>query len=385
MIEATQVTSESMLQASIERTGLDDFGDAAFREGLDLLLLDVRALDLSPEFVAASAGRIGQSLDARAMAVAGLKKYPQVLAQPIKAPIIIAGLVRSGTTALHHLLSLDPQFQGPEHWLTVAPMPRPPKEQWTDVAAYCQIRDGVNAFIASAPEMAEDHMMSAEGIEESLFILATGFASNMWPSMWPVPNYDKWYQGRNDEASYRWMADVLRLIGKDDDRRWLLKNPTDLFSLEEVLTVFPDAKIIQTHRDPVEAMPSIASLIFAAQRVFCGEKADPWTIGPRESALWAKALERAFSVRRKRDASQFFDVEFKDFTRDQMSVVSQIYKAFDLVLTPETKARMQQWLDNHPRRKSSGTRYIPEDYGLSRSGLADQFQSYRAARGYSEA
>src|SRR5690606_13562851 len=114
--------------------------------------------------------------------------------------------------------------------LTVAPMPRPSRDQWEDLAVYRAIRDGVNAFIASAPEMADDHMMSAEGIEESLFILASSFASNMWPSMWPVSNYDQWYKDRNDVTSYRWLANVLRLIGKDDERRWLLKNPTDLYS-----------------------------------------------------------------------------------------------------------------------------------------------------------
>lgn len=372
----------ALLAASAQRTGLGDFGDPAFREGFDLLLSDIRALDLAEPYVQATAARIGQSLDARALAVDGLKAHREVLDQLIRRPLIIAGLVRSGTTALHQLLSLDPQFQGPEHWLTAAPMPRPPRAQWPAIPRYRAIADAMAAYVASAPEMADDHLMSAEGIEESLFILASGFASNMWPSMWPVPRYDRWYQDRDDSGSYRWLADVLRLIGKDDGRRWLLKNPTDLFSLGELLTVFPDAMVVQTHRDPVGAIPSICSLILAAQRVFCGDKADAGYVGRRESAMWATALDRA-SAAREGSANRFFDIEFRDFIADQLGTIRQLYAHFDLELTTDTEAAMQAWLDAHPRRSASGgVRYRPEDYGLSETELRELFADYRARRDY---
>lgn len=213
-----QLTLDVLLAGSTARTGLSDFGDPAFREGLDLLLSDIRALDLEPACVQATAWRIGQSLDTRALAVKGLKARPEVLETPIREPIIIAGLVRSGTTALHLLMSLDPQFQGPEHWLTVYPMPRPPRDSWDAIAEYRTEKASLDAYLEASPESADDHMMTAEGIEESLFILGSSFASNMWPSMWDVPNYDRWYRGRDDTDSYRWLADVLRLIGAGDDR-----------------------------------------------------------------------------------------------------------------------------------------------------------------------
>lgn len=376
------LTVEAMLAASTERTGLSDFGDPGFREGLQLLLADIRALELEPAFVQASAWRIGQSLDTRALAVKGLKARPDVLDKPIAQPIVIAGLVRSGTTALHLLMSLDPQFQGPEHWLTVYPMPRPPREQWEQIPAYQSEKATLDAFLAASPEAADDHMMTAEGIEESLFILGSSFSSNMWPSMWEVPNYDRWYRGRDDTDSYRWLADVLRLIGADDDRRWLLKNPTDLFSLREVLNVFPDAKVIQTHRDPVDAMPSVSNLIFSARRAFCGDKASPIDVGRREAEVWAQALERAEAVRAG-SGNVFVDVEFADFTRDQMATIRSIYDQLGLELNPETEAAMQAWLDAHPRRTTKGPKHVPEDFGLTREGLAERFAAYRERRGYS--
>lgn len=376
-------TPAAMLAASTARTGLSDFGDPAFREGFDLLLGAVDDLDLAPEFAAASAFRIGQSLDARALAVAGLKARPDVRGRPITAPVVIAGLVRSGTTALHQLMSLDPQFQGPEHWLAMYPMPRPPRDQWVNTAQYLAEKAALDSFIAAAPEAALDHMMTAEGIEESLFILASGFSSNMWPSMWPVPAYDSWYRGRNDEDSYRWLADVLRLIGADDPRRWLLKNPTDLFSLGELLTVFPDACVVQTHRDPVDAMPSISSLIFAARRAFCGDKAAAADVGPREANFWGEALDRAHAAR-SNSAAAFIDIEFHDFTRDQLGVIRSIYERFSIDLHPLTEAKMQAWLDAHPRPVSSQgpARYAPEAFGLTRAWLEQRFAAYRARRGY---
>lgn len=375
------LTPEALLTASTRRTGLSDFGDDAFREGLDLLLSDIRALDLDPICAEASALRIGQSLDTRALAVQGLKDRPELLAEPVRTPIVIAGLVRSGTTALHLLLSLDPQFQGPEHWLAVYPMPRPPVAAWETVPEYRAEQAALAQFLEASPEAADDHMMTAEGIEESLFILAASFASNMFPSMWHVPNYDAWYRARDDSDSYRWLASVLRLIGASDDRRWLLKNPTDLFSMREVLAVFPDASVIQTHRDPIDAMPSISNLILSARRAFCGEKADAARVGHRESQFWAEAVERAHEARRT-SANRFIDVEFHDFTTDQMATVRSIYEQLGLALTAETERVMLAWLDAHPRRSPKGPKYDLAQFGLTREMLARNFAAYRLRRGY---
>lgn len=373
---------QTMLAAAQARTGLEDFGDPAFREGLDLLLGEIARLDLDPAPIAATAAQIGGFLDARLHAVAGWTAHPQVLRTTIERPLIIAGLVRSGTTALHQLLSLDPQFQGPEHWLTLTPMPRPPRATWSQIPQYCAVRERMAAYVAAAPEMADDHLMSADGVEESLFILAQSFASNMYPSMWQVPAYDLWYRGRDDTDSYAWLADVLRLIGHGaQGRRWLLKNPTDLFSLGELLSVFPDAMIVQTHRDPLDAIPSIASLIYAARRVFCGPRADSGEVGRREAEFWRAALQRAESAR-ARAPGQIFDVEFTAFVADQMATIQAIYRHFGLRLRPETEQAMRQWLDAHPRRSGAGARYRPEDYCLTRAGLRESFAAYRRARGY---
>jgi len=193
--------------------------------------------------------------------------------------------------------------------------------------------------------------------------------------------YDRWYRNRDDTVSYQWLADVLRLIGSGSGGgRWLLKNPSDLFSMEELLNVFPDAMIVQTHRDPVAAIPSICNLVYAGRRAFMGERADRSAVGARESEFWADALQRAERARR-RAPHQFMDVEFGTFVVDQISTVRTIYEYFGLVLTAETEAAMRAWLAEHPRR-SAGTVSNPEAYGLNARALADLYAGYRQQRGY---
>jgi hypothetical protein len=373
---------EELLRTAQVRTGLSDFGDESFREGFERVVCELDDFDLPQAEAAASAHHVGRFLDARLMAVAGWKANPKCLTSRIERPLIIAGLVRSGTTALHHLLSLDEQFQTPEHWLTVAPMPRPARERWDDVPAYRAIAASVAAFLEVAPELAVDHMMSADAAEESIYIHAQTFASNLYTSSWDLPAYDRWYRERDDTESYHWLGNVLRLIGSGSGGgRWLLKNPTDLFSMAEVLNVFPDAMIIQTHRDPVAAIPSICSLVHAGQRPLMGERADPMAVGARESRFWAEALERAGRARR-RAPKQFFDVEFNAFVGDQMATVQAVYSHFGLTLSPAAEAAMRTWLADHARRTGGSARYRPELYGLTPEGLADLYAGYRRQRGY---
>jgi hypothetical protein len=375
-------TPAALLIAAQERTGLSDFGDEAFREGFELLADEVDALGLAQDSVQTSLHYINTFLDARLLAVAGWKASPSCLAAKIERPLIIAGLVRSGTTALHLLLSLDEQFQVPEHWLAVSPMPRPPRSEWANVPAYQAVAQRVSALIDATPELAADHMMSAEGAEESIYIQAQTFASNFFASAWDIPNYDRWYRRRDETDSYEWLANVLRLIGSGSGQgRWLLKNPTDLFALDAMLNVFPDAMVVQTHRDPVEAIPSICTLLGAGRRSFMGDRADLTALGRRESDFWAVALQRADRARR-RAPRQFFDVEFNAFVSNQMETVRRIYDCFGLELTAKTEAAMRAWLAKHPRRPSGGSRYTPETYGLSAEGLMELYRPYRQRRGY---
>jgi len=370
---------EALLLDARRRTGFDDFG-SGWEDGFSRVLADLDRLGLG-ETIGRTTRKVGSFLDARLYAEHGWKQHPECLATPIRQPLIIAGLVRSGTTALHKLLAMDPQFQSPEYWLTHTPMPRPPREKWIEVPEYRAIAGYLDEQIANAPAIKDDHNLAADEAEESIFLLAQTFANNMFCSLWDVPDYDAWYRQLDETPQYRRLADNLRLIGHGGpDKRWLLKNPTDLHALDAVLNAFPDAMIVQTHRDPVQAIPSIASLIYSARRAMCGPEADPARVGQREAGFWREAVARALEAKSR--ARNFIDIEFRDFIADQMGTVRRIYDAFGLALTAEAEGLMQSWLDANPRKSQSLQRVQPEDFGLTRAGLEEQYATYRAQRGY---
>lgn len=376
-------SGDALIAEASQRTGLDDFGTDDWREGFDRLIDELDEAGLSPGGTFAAREFILGNLIARLKAVAGFKAHPEAMQRPILRPLVVTGIVRSGTTALHKLLAVDPQFQGAEHWLCASPQPRPAREQWAQITDFKQAQAALGAMIDAAPEILEDHGMAADTVEESLNILSHGFHSNMVPSQFDVPRYDAWYRTTVDTASYRYLADVMRLIGANDpDRTWLLKNPTDTFSLAEVFAVFPDAMVVQTHRDPLQSVPSLVNLLRGAHRIFRGdEKIDLPAIMAREQEMWAQAMERAEAVK-ARNPGRVFDVDFRHFVTNQMDVVREIYVFFDLELKPEVERDMQAWLDANPRTSSTMQRFSPEDFGGSSEELKLRNTAYREKYGY---
>ena len=377
--------AEQFLADAVAATGLSDFGDEAFpfREGYELFLAELdREGRLSTEGAGATETQIGLMLRARLATVAAWKANPGYRDVEIRRPIIITGIVRSGTTALHHLMAIDSQFLGVPHWMVRAPRPLPPVETWTEAPDYQSAKAALERMIALAPEMLNDHMMSADAVEESIFLLAPTFANNMYPTQWTIPRYDAWYRSIDERHCYRWLADTLKLIGLGQgDRTWLMKNPTDLHAIAAVLDVFPDVKIIHTHRDPVQAIPSITNLLLSVKRMFEGANVEPKDILVREAKFWAEGLARTEAVK-VRDPNRFFDIRFDDFVADQMGTVERIYAQFGLELDGAVADRMRAWLIANPRRPGTMQRHRAEDFAVDSGFLEETYRNYRSAYGY---
>jgi hypothetical protein len=174
---------------------------------------------------------------------------------------------------------------------------------------------------------------------------------------------------------------VLRLIGADEpDRRWLLKNPGHIAQMECLLAVFPDALIVQTHRDPVKAIPSLCSTLYMARRMYEGDATRPELIGPREIRYWSRAVGRTERIRAV-SADQFFDVDHRRFHADPLGTVRAIYDRFGLTLGATALERMQRWIAASPTRRYGQHQYVLEDYGITatqvRAAFADYIDRYR--------
>jgi hypothetical protein len=306
----------------------------------------------------------------------GWQEHAAALRQRIEKPIVITGIPRTGTTALHKLLSMDPQFQALERWLTETPMVRPPRQSWDGLPAYRASVTNLEAFFAAMPEMRKAHDMVADEPDECLEVLRQSFVSNRMASSAHVPSYDRWFLQQSERDSYVRYADVLRLIGaREPDKRWLLKNPGHLAQIDALFDVLPDACVIQTHRDPVKALPSLCSTLYMSHRMFEGEATRADVIGPRECDYWAEALRRTQAARHGR-SRQFFDVDHRDFVADPMTVVRSIYAYFDLSLSGDAELKMQRWIAAPTTSRHGEHRYRPEDFGLSEAALQEQFADY---------
>jgi hypothetical protein len=364
------------LHASASKVvGLDDFGDPIYEEGLRLLLDDY----------ATTAGLTGEgnylqrtflrgALVGRLLTVNALHRFPSFVDVQIDRPIFVTGLPRSGTTALHRLLCADPGSQGLELWLTEFPHPRPPRDTWESNPIYQGIAAAYAEQHVENPEYMGIHYIDAASVEECWRLLRQAGLSNSYESLAYVPNYTAWLRKQDWTPAYEVHRQNLQLIGlNDQDKRWVLKNPSHLSALDAIMNVYPDALIVQTHRDPVVSIASSCSLSQETAKdwstVFQGE-----LIGQTQLDLWASSANGFKAAREQYNPSQFIDVEYSDFVGNAQGTVKAIYEAFDIELTADHVAAIDA-LENesqHGKTKARHT-YSLADYGLTEDEVRSAF------------
>lgn len=378
-ISANFKGAEGQLHAAASAaTGLTDFGEAAeYLPGLQQLLAALE--DNGPSFNQDGRAFVWNMLVgiliSRLFSEQGWKDHPDCLHKPIRRPLIIIGVPRTGTTALHKLLSMDPQFQGIERWLTAFPMPRPDRDSWDSNPWYRACVEGLEQFFAAAPQMRAAHDMRADDVDECLEVLKQNFCSNFFGSSMRIPAYDDWWLQQNEAPSYRRLRKVLQLVGVNSpEKTWLLKNPGHVAEVDNLLDIFPDACIVQTHRAPAKALPSLCSVLEQARGILELD-VDSREIGQRESSYWSAAVERADAAR-ARAPEQFIDVLQSDIQREPMAVVERIYQHFGLALSDEARSRMLARSAEAPESRHGEHRYTAEHFGLDPAQINQQFAAY---------
>jgi Ni/Co efflux regulator RcnB len=368
-------TSEDLHASATRITGLADFGADGYRDGLDVLLGScAREASLTELGTKVFRAFLRGALVARLLSEAGWARYPEHAGVGIERPIFVTGLPRTGTTALHRLLTADPAHQGLELWLTEVPQPRPPRETWQDDPGFCRIQAAYERHHISHPEFLGLHYMAADQVEECWQLLRQSMRSVSYECLAHLPGYSAWLAGQDWTAAYRRHRRNLQLIGLPDrGRRWVLKNPSHLFALDALLRVYPDALVIQTHRDPRTAIASVCSLAAQASAgwspAFTGE-----VIGRGQLELWARGLERFTAERTRHDPAQFFDVDYAEFTADPVHAVEAVYAHFGLALSGTARAAMLA-LRAHsaPAAVGPAHRYALSDFGLTDGEVDERF------------
>lgn len=375
------------LHASASRTvGLEDFGDGDdhHREALGVLLDSLHSdAGLTPAGSKYWRSVLKSALTARLMANAGFAAAPEQADVEIERPVVVTGLPRTGTTALHRLLGADTANQGLELWLTEVPQPRPPREAWEDDPAYVGLRDLYAGFMSENPDYGGVHYISADDLEECWQLLRQSLTSVSYECLARLDGYSSWLQGSDWAPAYRRHRRNLQLIGANDPgRRWVLKNPSHLFTLDALLEVYPDAVVVQTHRDPRKSMASMCSLAHRTAADW-STRFTPEYIGSSQLDLWARGVETFDAVRAAHEAdpasrATFVDVEHRELVSDPAGVVERVYAAAGTSLSDDVRAAVEA----ENSRSLSGDRapahrYTLADYGLSEARIAERFAGYR--------
>ncbi len=381
-------TEEALLAKARERARLDDFGDEGFREGLRVMLETYERAGLSPSGRKRTRRRLLQLLETRLRIEAALDRHPEVRTRSIVSPVYLTGLPRTGTSALFNLLGCDPAARPLLTWEGMCPDPLPPeflaKLGDRPDPRLEAVRAGIERDRQRNPAFDKIHVSRADGPEECVLLLAYTFCDVQLGIEPLLPPYDDWFQAQDLRASYAYYADLLRMLDwQRPGERWLLKSPAHLWALDVLLEMFPDACIVQTHRDPLEILPSYCSMMAALMGIRADF--DPKELGPTVLEFLARMLERGLAVRDRSDPGRFCDVDYRDFVSAPLETAERIYAAFGLELSPDTRERMVRHLDEHPQNKHGAHRYTLEEYGLSaervRSRLASYIERFRLPGG----
>jgi hypothetical protein len=364
----TAALSAQLHEQAVAAVGFDDFGDGSYEEALDRLL---EALEVAPgrsETLTMAARDLALGpLVGRLWSQAGWQGRPDCLRARLPAPVFIVGIPRTGTTLLHKLLSLDARFQVLQNWILPNPMVRPDRDQWDEFEPF---RAAWVRFDQAPETIRRTHLVRPDEADECLSMMAQSFVSNLFGSRAWVPDYDKWFLAQDMTPSFARLADNLRLIGADEaDRPWLLKNPSHVLALPELFAVFPDARIVQTHRDPQVAIGSVVSLLTKLS----GQ--DPRPRAAREVALWGEGMRRTTMARRNSE-HRFYDIFYDELVADPVRVCENLLGWLGLDLEERTRDRMVRWLSENPQGQHGEHRYEPAELGVTQAAVEEHFGEY---------
>lgn len=372
---------DKLLATARQQSGLSDFGEDDFHEPLTLLLRGLeQEAQLSTLGRIMARGDIVRTLQNRLQMVDLLKKHPEIEEQPIIKPVFVVGPPRSGTTIFHDLMVMDKDNRVPLAWETSYPLPPPETATYATDPRIAKVQADLDRVDQLLPEFKKMHPMGAQRAQECVTMTAIDFTSMIYAVQYFVPSYDWWVVEHDMHSALKWHRRFLQILQwKAPGKRWALKSPQHLWHLEHVHREYPDARFVQTHRDPVKSVISTSNLSAELQSL-ASDHADL----PQIAKYYAKALAQGYNntvdyrSSGKLPSDQVVDLYFSDFVRDQVGTVRRAYEHFDLTLTPEAAGAMQQFLDDNPADKFGKHVYRLEDTHLNLEAMREDFSRYES-------
>jgi hypothetical protein len=218
--------------------------------------------------------------------------------------------------------------------------------------------------------------MEADGPEECRHLFVQSFLDHTFDSNATIPSYTRYFEAQDMRPAYERHRDVLKLVGSTSpERRWVLKYPAHMRELDVLLAVYPDACVVQTHRDPARVLPSVCSLVTGWRSLYEGS-ADPRAIGRWQLEMYGSMMEQAMAVRDRHDPKQFYDFSFHELVADPVGAIARMYDHFGFTWTAEGERRMRAWHEGNPQHKHGGHSYTLAEFGLTEAAIGERFAAY---------
>ncbi|MDT3439251.1 sulfotransferase [Pseudofrankia sp. BMG5.37] len=365
-------SADQLLDEAAEQTGLSDFGPGDFRDGLTVLLDSLeRDGDLSPGADAAVIGDFRRRLVNRLEVEAWYREHPEVDDVPVRGPVDISGLPRTGTTALADMLSLDPQFRCLRGWEQTKPCPPPTRDDEADDPRRLE-------FIAAQERRSTEHramhILEIDATMEDTELLGMAFHGQQM--VLPVPGYRDWWREADLTSTYRYHRRVVKLLGsRRPPDLWLFKAPHHKFHLDGLAAAYPDIRFVMTHRDPAKVVPSYTSLVSSIMPPADGGR-DPHGLGREICDHLRIGMEHAIEARGRIGEDRFLDVHHRDLVSDPKGTIRRIYEWLGFDLTPAVEQTILDWQRANQMGAAGAHRYTAEQFGLSAAQIRSDYDFY---------
>jgi hypothetical protein len=371
------MSPDDLLSEARAATGLDDFGGDDFREGLAVYCESVVSeAKLSDVGVMAVRGNIVANLANRLRVVDWAARHPDVAGQRIDAPLVVVGMFRAGTTFLSNLLDQDPTNRSLLRWEAGDSVPPPTAANLRSGPRVDAARANADMLEQLTPAMAAIHHEEADGPTECVAVLSQDFKSLSWEAIANVPTYGTWLLDVDQVSAYEYHRLVLQVLQHGGvPGRWTLKSPHHALALDALTAVYPDARLVLLHRDPLVLCASVCSLVRTLSGTFSDADhgryiAEHWT------AMLETSISRIDSFRAAHPGTPILDVRYDDLVRRPVETVERIYEAFGDRLTGEARAAIEAYVTANGKGKRGVHRYDLTGLGLDPPELTERFAPY---------
>jgi hypothetical protein len=371
---------ESILDDASRQTGLTDFGDRWFVEPMTHLLDSMRnEAKLSPTGIANQRGRMVHGMVSRLRLMDALKRNPEILDEQVVVAGTIVGLPRTGSTMFHRMLASAPGFNSIKWFETQFYAPFAGEERGNPVERRKLATAVMDGYVKAG--MMSIHPFAIDEPDEEIIIMDQFFVGTMPESAMYVPSYSEWLGTFDHRPAYEDLKTILKFFQWQDSgrqgKKWVLKTPGHLPTLDTLAAVFPETIVITTHRDPLQTVPSYCSMVNSLIHMN-SDDVDDVQFGRFTEKRWAGFLGRYAAARDRIGPHRFIDIKYEDVVKSPIEQARPVMARLGVAMTPEIETAMTDWLAENAREKRAAHHYTMEQFGISMDELEADFAAYRA-------